>query len=86
MELEEAVGDLRAGARQRGIDLTERPDVPIPRDLLAFLGAGAYAMAMASNYNSRGRAAEIVVDGDRVYCVRRRERVEDLFVDESLLP
>jgi diaminopimelate decarboxylase len=55
-------------------------------DLLAILGAGAYAMSMASNYNSRGRAAEVMVDGSRTYCVRRRERVEDLYSGESLLP
>jgi diaminopimelate decarboxylase len=55
-------------------------------DLLAILGAGAYGMSMASNYNSRGRAAEVIVDGDRCYCVRRRETVEDLFRLESTLP
>jgi diaminopimelate decarboxylase len=55
-------------------------------DLLAILGAGAYAMSMASNYNSRGRAAEVMVDGDRAYCVRRRETVEELYAGESLLP
>jgi diaminopimelate decarboxylase len=55
-------------------------------DLLAILGAGAYAMAMASNYNSRARAAEVMVDGDRAYCVRRRESVEELYAGESLLP
>ena len=64
----------------------ERDLTIAPGDLLAILGAGAYAMSMASNYNSRGRAAEVIVDGDRVYCVRRRERVEDLFAGESLLP
>ncbi len=55
-------------------------------DLLAILGAGAYAMSMASNYNSRGRAAEVMVDGERVYEVRRREKVEELFAGESTLP
>ena len=55
-------------------------------DLLAILGAGAYAMSMASNYNSRGRAAEVMVDGDRVYEIRRRETVEELFANESTLP
>ncbi len=47
-------------------------------DLVAILGAGAYGMAMASNYNGRGRAAEILVDGARAGVVRERERVEDL--------
>ena len=55
-------------------------------DLLAILGAGAYGMSMASNYNSRGRAAEVMVDGDRAYEIRRRESVEDLFALESTLP
>ena len=48
--------------------------------------AGAYAMSMASNYNSRGRAAEVVVDRERAYCVRKREQVEELYAGESLLP
>ena len=55
-------------------------------DLLAILGAGAYAMSMASNYNSRGRAAEVIVDGDRAFLVRRRERIADLYTGEALLP
>jgi len=64
----------------------ERDLAIAPGDLLAILGAGAYAMSMASNYNSRGRAAEVIVDGDRAYCVRERETVEDLYASESLLP
>jgi len=57
-----------------------------PGDLLAILGAGAYGMSMASNYNSRGRAAEVMVDGERVYEIRRRETIEELFALESTLP
>ncbi|MBS1163533.1 MAG: diaminopimelate decarboxylase, partial [Burkholderiaceae bacterium] len=57
-----------------------------PGDLLAILGAGAYGMSMASNYNSRGRAAEVMVDGARAYEIRRRETVEELFALESMLP
>ena len=57
-----------------------------PGDLLAILGAGAYGMSMASNYNSRGRAAEVMVDGERVYEIRRRETIEELFALESMLP
>ena len=64
----------------------DRALVAAPGDLLAILGAGAYSMSMASNYNSRGRAAEVMVDGDRAYGIRRRERVEDLFALESTLP
>ena len=57
-----------------------------PGDLLAILGAGAYAMSMASNYNSRVRAAEVMVDRERAYCVRKREQIEELYAGESLLP
>ena len=55
-------------------------------DLLAVRAAGAYAFAMSSNYNSRPRACEVVVDGDRVHLVRPRERIADLFAHESTLP
>ena len=55
-------------------------------DLLAIRSCGAYAFGMASNYNSRNRAAEIMVDGDQHYCVREREQFSDLIRGESLLP
>ena len=55
-------------------------------DLLAVCSAGAYGFVMSSNYNSRGRAAEVVVDGEQSYLVRRRETVEELYALESLLP
>ncbi len=55
-------------------------------DLLAILGAGAYGMSMASNYNSRGRAAEVMVDGEQIYEIRRRETIEELFALERTLP
>ena len=57
-----------------------------PGDLLAVRSAGAYAFAMSSNYNSRPRAAEVMVDGDRYHVVRKREQVRDLFAGESVLP
>ncbi|MGH6624229.1 MAG: diaminopimelate decarboxylase, partial [Burkholderiaceae bacterium] len=57
-----------------------------PGDLLAILGAGAYGMAMSSNYNTRPRAAEVMVDGTVAHLVRRRESVEALFFEESRLP
>ena len=44
--------------------------------------AGAYAMAMASNYNSRPRAAEVMVDGTTAQVIRRRETLESLYADE----
>ncbi len=70
-------GDWLARERQLAVE---------PGDLLAVLGAGAYGMSMASNYNSRGRAAEVMVDGERVYEIRRRETIEELFALESTLP
>lgn len=57
-----------------------------PGDLLAVLGAGAYSMSMASNYNSRGRAAEILVDAGQAHCIRRRETIADQMAGETLLP
>jgi diaminopimelate decarboxylase len=54
-------------------------------DLLAIMSAGAYGMTMASNYNSRGRAAEVMVDGTRVHLIRKREVPSDLFALESIL-
>lgn len=55
-------------------------------DLLAVCSAGAYGFVMASNYNTRGRAAEVMVDGDRHHLVRRRETVTELFASEQVLP
>jgi diaminopimelate decarboxylase len=55
-----------------------------PGDLLAVLSAGAYGMTMASNYNTRPRAAEVMVDNGRAMLIRRREQVADLFRDELL--
>ena len=64
----------------------ERPLVLEPGDLLAVRSAGAYAFVMSSNYNTRPRAAEVMVDGDRYHVVRKREKVRDLFAGESVLP
>lgn len=55
-------------------------------DLLAILSAGAYGMTMSSNYNSRPRAAEVMVDGAHASEIRRRETVEELFALEQTLP
>lgn len=54
-------------------------------DVLAVLSAGAYGMTMASNYNTRARAAEVMVDGNRVHLVREREATADLFALERLI-
>lgn len=55
-------------------------------DLLAVLSAGAYGMAMSSNYNTRPRAAEVMVDGTDVHLIRERETVESLYALERRLP
>jgi len=64
----------------------ERALAVAPGDLVAILSAGAYAMAMSSNYNSRPRPCEVIVDGDRCHEVRARESVASLFALESRLP
>lgn len=64
----------------------ERELAVVTGDVLAVRSAGAYGFVMSSNYNSRPRAAEVMVDGDQVYLVRERESVEDLFAGEHLLP
>ena len=66
-------------ARNRSLSIAEG-------DLLAIASAGAYGMSMSSNYNTRPRAAEVVIDGSRMHEVRARERIEQLFEGESLLP
>lgn len=55
-------------------------------DVLAILGAGAYGFVMSSNYNSRGRAAEVMVDADQAHLIRERESIESLWQNERLLP
>jgi diaminopimelate decarboxylase len=70
-------GDFLAKGRQ--LDLREG-------DLLSVHSAGAYGFVMSSNYNTRGRCAEILVDGDQAFEVRRRETVAELFAGESRLP
>ena len=70
-------GDFLAKARQ--LNLAEG-------DLLAVHSAGAYGFVMSSNYNTRGRCAEVLVDGDKAFEVRRRETVAELFAGESQLP
>ncbi|MBK3505730.1 diaminopimelate decarboxylase [Pseudomonas sp. MF6747] len=70
-------GDFLAKERQLALE---------EGDLLAVHSAGAYGFVMSSNYNTRGRAAEVLVDGDQAFEVRRRETVAELYAGESLLP
>jgi len=65
-------------ARERKLAIAEG-------DLLAILSAGAYGMTMSSNYNTRPRAAEVIIDGDQAHLVRSRETVAALFADEKPL-
>ena len=55
-----------------------------PGDVLAVLSAGAYSMSMSSNYNTRPRAAEVLVSGDQARVIRQREAVADLWRGEQL--
>jgi diaminopimelate decarboxylase len=64
----------------------ERALAAAPGDLLAVMTAGAYGMVMSSNYNTRPRAAEVMVDGARMHVVRQRERLADLYTGESIPP
>ena len=64
----------------------DRALVLVPGDLLSIGACGAYAMAMSSNYNSRPRACEVMVDGETVLEVRRRERIDALYADETSFP
>ena len=64
----------------------DRPLALESGDLLAIMSAGAYGMAMSSNYNTRPRAAEVMVDGDTAHLVRRRETVESIYALEQPLP
>jgi len=70
-------GDFLAKERQLALE---------EGDLLAVHSAGAYGFVMSSNYNTRGRAAEVLVDGEQMFEVRRRETVAELYAGESLLP
>jgi len=64
----------------------DRNLVIAPGDLLAVRAAGAYGFVMSSNYNSRPRVCEVIVDDDHVHLARPRERIADLFNSESMLP
>jgi diaminopimelate decarboxylase len=88
----------RSGAKPRNVDVVgpvcesgdwigrDRELAVEAGDLLAVRTAGAYGFAMASNYNTRPRAAELMVDGDVVHVIRARETVDDLLRGEAVLP
>jgi diaminopimelate decarboxylase len=66
-------------AKNRSLKLKEN-------DLICIMSAGAYGMSMSSNYNSRGRAAEVMVDQDKIFEIRTREKSSDLFKLEKKIP
>ena len=66
-------------AKNRSLKLKEN-------DLVCIMSAGAYGMSMSSNYNSRGRAAEVMVDRDKIFEIRAREKSSDLFKLEKKIP
>ena len=70
-------GDFLAKERDLSLD---------QEDVLCLFSAGAYGFTMSSNYNTRGRAAEVMVDGDNFHIIRQRETFEDMVRGETLLP
>jgi len=85
-EGEKAVYDIVGPVCESGDWLArERALALEPGDLLAMMSAGAYGMTMASNYNTRGRAVELMVDGDQVHVIRQRENPAELFALETML-
>ena len=86
-EFEAKTWDIVGAICETGDFLGKERELAIQEnDNLAVLGAGAYGFVMSSNYNSRGRAAEVMVDADQSYVIRKRETIESLWENESLLP
>jgi|SRR5688572_384413 len=79
----DVVGPVCESSDVLGVD---RALAVAPGDLVAILSTGAYAMAMSSNYNTRTRPCEVIVDGERCHEVRARETIESLFALERRLP
>lgn len=86
-DAEEKVWDLVGPICETGDFLgKERPLQLLAQDLLAVRSAGAYGFVMSSNYNTRNRPPELMVDGEQVHVVRHRETLEDQLAPESCLP
>jgi len=84
---EEAMYDIVGPVCETGDFLGKNRNLTLAAgDLLAVRSSGAYGFTMSSNYNSRPRAAEVMVDGDEALIVRRREPLDSLWTGESLLP
>ena len=85
IERPKAVYDIVGPICETGDFLGKGRELAIaPDDYLAIRSAGAYGFVMASNYNSRCRAAEVLVDGDNMHLVREREKIEQLFESEHI--
>lgn len=80
------VADIVGPICETGDFLVKERNVPMFKqgDLMAFMSAGAYGFTMSSNYNTRPRVAEVLVNGDKFAVVREREKVEDLLHGESI--
>lgn len=86
-ESENKVWDIVGSVCETGDFLAKDRDLALQEnDLLAIMDAGAYGFVMSSNYNTRARAAEVMIDGDKAYLIRQRETVEQLWQNEYLLP
>ncbi|AYO53597.1 diaminopimelate decarboxylase [Acinetobacter wuhouensis] len=86
-DVEKQTWDIVGAICETGDFLGKERELAIKEnDNLALLGAGAYGFVMSSNYNSRGRAAEVMVDGAQSHLIRKRETIESLWENESLLP
>lgn len=86
-DVEVKTWDLVGAICETGDFLGKQRDLALQEnDVLAVLGAGAYGFVMSSNYNTRGRAAEVMVSGDQAYLIRERETIESLWEKERLLP
>ncbi|MCU4414308.1 diaminopimelate decarboxylase [Acinetobacter sp. WU_MDCI_Axc73] len=86
-DVEEKVWDVVGAICETGDFLGKDRSLALKEnDVLALLGAGAYGFVMSSNYNSRGRAAEVMVNVDQAHLIRERETIESLWDKERLLP
>jgi diaminopimelate decarboxylase len=85
LERNKAVYDIVGPICETGDFLGKGRELAIaPDDYLAIRSAGAYGFVMASNYNSRCRAAEVLIDDNKMHLVREREKIEELFASEHL--
>lgn len=84
---EEEIADMVGPICESGDFIAKARVLPKVKEgeYLAVMGAGAYGFSMSSNYNSRGRAEEIMVSGNKIYVIRKREVYQDLIRNESIL-